>query len=70
MLDVPVMHEVMSFAQVGAQNAGKSSLINAMRRVVGKKSKTKDVTTAPLLGTTLGASALSLQIRKHQALSA
>ncbi|KAI3430584.1 hypothetical protein D9Q98_005177 [Chlorella vulgaris] len=38
---------------VGAQNAGKSSLINAMRQVA-RLPKEKDVTTAPLPGTTLG----------------
>jgi ribosome biogenesis GTPase A len=38
---------------IGAQNAGKSSLINAMRAEVGLKQE-RDVTTAPLPGTTLG----------------
>eukprot|EP00887_Chlorella_sp_A99_P007378 scaffold2.g7378.t1 len=38
---------------VGAQNAGKSSLINAMRQVAGLRQEL-DVTTAPLPGTTLG----------------
>lgn len=38
---------------VGAQNAGKSSLINAMRQVA-RLPKERDVTTAPLPGTTLG----------------
>jgi len=36
-----------------AQNAGKSSLINAMRQAA-RLPKEKDVTTAPLPGTTLG----------------
>ena len=40
--------------QVGAQNAGKSSLINAMRRAVGHKRPQEELTTAPLPGTTLG----------------
>lgn len=35
------------------QNAGKSSLINAMRQVA-RLPKERDVTTAPLPGTTLG----------------
>lgn len=39
---------------VGAQNAGKSSLINAMRSVAGLREE-HNVTTAPLPGTTLGA---------------
>lgn len=39
---------------VGAQNAGKSSLINAMRRSVGLSVDARKVTTAPLPGTTLG----------------
>ncbi|PSC71397.1 IMP dehydrogenase GMP reductase [Micractinium conductrix] len=38
---------------VGAQNAGKSSLINAMRQAAGLP-RERDVTTAPLPGTTLG----------------
>lgn len=38
---------------VGAQNAGKSSLINAMRREAGL-SKERNITTASLPGTTLG----------------
>ncbi|KAL4448813.1 hypothetical protein ABPG77_007530 [Micractinium sp. CCAP 211/92] len=38
---------------VGAQNAGKSSLINAMRQVA-RLPKERNVTTAPLPGTTLG----------------
>ncbi|GAB4820166.1 hypothetical protein N2152v2_007212 [Parachlorella kessleri] len=38
---------------VGAQNAGKSSLINAMRGVAGL-GKERNVTAAPLPGTTLG----------------
>ncbi|GMH38392.1 hypothetical protein BSKO_06276 [Bryopsis sp. KO-2023] len=38
---------------VGAQNAGKSSLINALKQATGT-SGTKDLTTAPLPGTTLG----------------
>ena len=38
---------------VGAQNAGKSSLINAMQKVSGVKAK-KQITTAALPGTTLG----------------
>ena len=40
--------------QVGAQNAGKSSLINAMRRAVGHGKPREELTTAPLPGTTLG----------------
>jgi hypothetical protein len=36
-----------------AQNAGKSSLINAMR-AAARLPREKDVTTAPLPGTTLG----------------
>jgi hypothetical protein len=40
--------------QVGAQNAGKSSLINAMRKSVGRGGASKEITTAPLPGTTLG----------------
>ncbi|KAK9814077.1 hypothetical protein WJX72_000361 [[Myrmecia] bisecta] len=39
---------------VGAQNAGKSSLINAMRRAVGRHSERNELTTAPVPGTTLG----------------
>lgn len=43
---------------VGAQNAGKSSLVNAMRRAATGKSNVdeglKDITVAPLPGTTLG----------------
>ncbi|CAL5226853.1 g9719 [Coccomyxa viridis] len=39
---------------VGAQNAGKSSLINAMRRAVGHRKPQEELTTAPLPGTTLG----------------
>lgn len=38
---------------VGAQNAGKSSLINAMRQAVGL-SRGRNITTAALPGTTLG----------------
>ena len=38
---------------VGAQNAGKSSLLNAMRAAVGLKRENK-VTVAPVPGTTLG----------------
>lgn len=38
---------------VGAQNAGKSSLINAMQKLAGISSK-QQVTTAALPGTTLG----------------
>ena len=41
--------------QVGAQNAGKSSLINAMRRAVGKGDVKAEITTAAVPGTTLGA---------------
>ena len=44
--------------QVGAQNAGKSSLINAMRRAVGKGDVKAEITTAAVPGTTLGAQAL------------
>ena len=40
--------------QVGAQNAGKSSLINAMRRAVGYGKPKNELTTAALPGTTLG----------------
>lgn len=43
--------------QVGAQNAGKSSLINAMRRAVGKGDVKAEITTAAVPGTTLGAQA-------------
>ena len=48
---------------IGAQNAGKSSMVNALRRVASGKvagedgagqSSTKDITVAPLPGTTLG----------------
>lgn len=45
---------------IGAQNAGKSSLVNALRRVASGKSAgeeglgPKDITVAPLPGTTLG----------------
>lgn len=45
----------MFVRQVGAQNAGKSSLINAMRRAVGKGDIKAELTTAALPGTTLGA---------------
>lgn len=40
--------------QVGAQNAGKSSLINAMKRAVGHGNPKQELTTAALPGTTLG----------------
>ena len=43
--------------QVGAQNAGKSSLVNAMRRAVGHKKPQEELTTAAMPGTTLGAQA-------------
>lgn len=39
---------------MGAQNAGKSSLINAMRNCVGRSDPNKELTTAALPGTTLG----------------
>ena len=39
---------------VGAQNAGKSSLINALKDVAGSRKATGDLTTAALPGTTLG----------------
>lgn len=39
---------------VGAQNAGKSSLINALKDVAGSRKATADLTTAALPGTTLG----------------
>ncbi len=38
---------------IGAQNAGKSSLINAMRKSVDSRSE-KEVTAAPVPGTTIG----------------
>ena len=38
---------------IGAQNAGKSSLINAMRKTVKSRSE-KEVTAAPVPGTTIG----------------
>ena len=53
---------------IGAQNAGKSSMVNALRRVASGKSagedgvgqaSSKDITVAPLPGTTLGASPIS-----------
>ena len=49
---------------VGAQNAGKSSLLNAMRRTTGQRSQqTMDkITAAPLPGTTLGEALGSLQV--------
>lgn len=40
--------------QVGAQNAGKSSLINAMKRAVRHGKPRNELTTAALPGTTLG----------------
>ena len=39
---------------VGAQNAGKSSLINALKREAGTAVSTAPLTTAALPGTTLG----------------
>lgn len=39
---------------VGAQNAGKSSLINALKREAGTLECTAPLTTAALPGTTLG----------------
>ena len=39
---------------VGAQNAGKSSLINAMKKAVGVHRDSQEVTAAPMPGTTLG----------------
>jgi ribosome biogenesis GTPase A len=39
---------------VGAQNAGKSSLLNALKRVAGSLEATAVLTTAALPGTTLG----------------
>ena len=41
---------------IGAQNAGKSSLLNAMRRTTGQRSQQTmdEITAAPLPGTTLG----------------
>jgi ribosome biogenesis GTPase A len=39
---------------VGAQNAGKSSLLNAFKRVAGSLESTAELTTAALPGTTLG----------------
>lgn len=39
---------------VGAQNAGKSSLINAMKRAAGIHRDSQEVTAAPMPGTTLG----------------
>lgn len=38
---------------IGAQNAGKSSLINAMKYHAGTRDATATLTTAPLPGTTL-----------------
>lgn len=38
---------------IGAQNAGKSSLINALRYRAGTSEATAPLTTAPLPGTTL-----------------
>ena len=44
---------------IGAQNAGKSSLLNAMRRSTGQRSQQTmdEITAAPLPGTTLGGDA-------------
>jgi len=39
---------------VGAQNAGKSSLINAMKKAAGVHRSSQEVTAAPMPGTTLG----------------
>ena len=39
---------------VGAQNAGKSSLINAMKKAAGVHRDSQEVTAAPMPGTTLG----------------
>ena len=39
---------------VGAQNAGKSSLINAMKKAAGIHRDSQEVTAAPMPGTTLG----------------
>ena len=44
--------------QVGAQNAGKSSLINAMKRAVRHGKPRNELTTAALPGTTLGTACL------------
>ena len=44
--------------QVGAQNAGKSSLINAMKRAVRREKPRNELTTAALPGTTLGVNCL------------
>lgn len=44
---------------VGAQNAGKSSLINAMLKLSGVNAK-RQITAAALPGTTLGVSATPL----------
>jgi ribosome biogenesis GTPase A len=44
---------------VGAQNAGKSSLINALKRESGTLEATAPLTTAPLPGTTLGMTPVS-----------
>lgn len=46
-------HSTLFGIQVGAQNAGKSSLINAMRRVQGRP-ESGSLTTAWVPGTTVG----------------
>ena len=49
----------MCCQQVGAQNAGKSSLINAMKRAVRHGKPRNELTTAALPGTTLGTAHLT-----------
>jgi ribosome biogenesis GTPase A len=52
---------------VGAQNAGKSSLVNALRAAAGLP-RSRDVTAAPLPGTTLGVVLVPGLLRRGAAL--
>jgi hypothetical protein len=52
---------------VGAQNAGKSSLVNALRAAAGLP-RSRDVTAAPLPGTTLGVVPVPGLLRRGAAL--